>query len=182
MCFLRCWRNWTLHVCVWEKFHWNWLGRALKTFAADFLSSEGGNSKGRMKSSTLFTLDHASFSTWLSAAQLFLGRGSRTTNSYPILNECPDHKIIVLAPSLLDQLLIPRLLMSSFYADFALAEGVNSNFNLLLFSSSREVWNLSPGREPKMHFHVLEWHSAILKNVWRAAPMSLPLLQAWFQK
>ena len=110
--------------------------------------------KGRMKASTLCTLDHAIFFTWLSAAEL-LGVGTRTTHSYPVLNECPDLKVTVLASSSFAQLFIPWLLLP--YDDSALAGGVNSNFNLLLFLPSGEVWNLSAGREPKMHFPLSRW-------------------------
>lgn len=153
---------WTLHVYVWETFFWSWSRRALKTFAADFLSSERGNSEGRMKSSTLFTLDHASFSTWLSAAQLFLRIGSRTTYSHPIPNECPDHKITVLTPYLFDRLLIPRLFLYWFCFGRR-GESAILTYSCFHLLEKFEICHLEECL--KCIFHILECHSAILKNV-----------------
>lgn len=155
MLFLRCWRNWILQCMFGRGFTEVNLGGPWKPLL--LLSCEWGDSKRRIKTSTLCTLDHASFFTWLSAGQLFLRVGISTTHSYPLLNECLNHRVTVLASSSLAELLIPWLLLPWFYTDSALAGGVNSNFNLLLCLSSGEVWNLSTGREPKMHFPLSRW-------------------------
>lgn len=94
----------------------------------------------------------------------------------------PNRKVTVLASSAFAQLLMPWLLLPWFYTDSALAGGVNSNFNLLLCLSSGEAWNLSAGRELKMHFPLSRWvtqpqcySEECREQHW------LPLLQSRFQ-